>query len=191
MMKEKLAKMEERLVDCLSSQIDMGIDKVDTEEAYKVVDIIKDLAEAKYYCTVTEAMEEGSEEDVRYYRGRSRDSRGRYMYTMTPEMYREHDPKYYRDMDRAQGRMYYTGIANDAVTSPEMMESRYDEARRNYTETKAMHTGNNDMDNQANMKSLEKIANVFNEDITEMIPKMTPSEKTMLKQKLTGIMGRL
>lgn len=29
-------------------------------------------------------------------------------YHMNPEMYKEHDPEWYRDMDRAAGKMYYT-----------------------------------------------------------------------------------
>lgn len=29
-------------------------------------------------------------------------------YHMNPEMYKEHDPEWYRDMDRASGKMYYT-----------------------------------------------------------------------------------
>lgn len=31
------------------------------------------------------------------------------IYRMSPEMYREHDPEWYRDMDRLDGRMYYSG----------------------------------------------------------------------------------
>lgn len=30
-------------------------------------------------------------------------------YRMSPEMYKEHDPEWYRDMDRLDGRMYYSG----------------------------------------------------------------------------------
>lgn len=33
-------------------------------------------------------------------------------YHMTPEMMREHDPEWYRDMDRASGKMYYTDGGN-------------------------------------------------------------------------------
>lgn len=69
--------------------------------------------------------EYGDEEgEKRFYRGqpRSRTS-GRFMrrgdgrrrgyeeppyYHMNPEMYKEHDPEWYRDMDRASGKMYYT-----------------------------------------------------------------------------------
>ena len=34
------------------------IDIADTKELEKTVDMIKDLAETMYYCTITEAMEE-------------------------------------------------------------------------------------------------------------------------------------
>lgn len=33
-------------------------------------------------------------------------------YHMNPEMYKEHDPEWYRDMDRASGKMYYTDGGN-------------------------------------------------------------------------------
>lgn len=69
--------------------------------------------------------EYGEEEgEKRFYSGqpRSRTS-GRFMrrgdgrrrgyeeppyYHMSPEMYKEHDPEWYRDMDRVSGKMYYT-----------------------------------------------------------------------------------
>lgn len=33
-------------------------------------------------------------------------------YHMTPEMMREHDPEYWRDVDRKEGRMYYTPMSD-------------------------------------------------------------------------------
>lgn len=63
--------------------------------------------------------------------------------------------------------------------------SRYDRARRGYEETKEMHKGNTAQDNSENMKGLEELLNVIDGDVKEMLPKMSPSEKTMLKQKFT------
>ena len=40
---------------------------VDTHELGEVIDMIKDLEEAKYYCSITEAMEKASEEEILYY----------------------------------------------------------------------------------------------------------------------------
>lgn len=45
------------LIRSLMSHFNMGLDKVDTDEAGKVVDMIKDLAEAEYYISVVEAMD--------------------------------------------------------------------------------------------------------------------------------------
>lgn len=59
---EKLEQMKECLVGMVESQIYGNIDKVDAQELGAAVDMIKDLAEAIYYCTITEAMEEEGEE---------------------------------------------------------------------------------------------------------------------------------
>lgn len=47
--------------ECLISQIETQIDHiqdVDTQEMGEVIDMIKDLSETIYYCTITKAMEE-------------------------------------------------------------------------------------------------------------------------------------
>lgn len=82
--------------------------------------------------------EYGDEEgEKRFYSGqpRSRTS-GRFMrrgdgrrrgyeeppyYRMTPETMREHDPEWYRDMDRASGKMYYTDGGNSGGQSGNSM----------------------------------------------------------------------
>lgn len=148
---EKLTKMEEKLVDCLSSQLDMGIEKVDTEEAYKVVDIIKDLAEAKYYCSITEAMEESEY-------GEDYDEKGRKFYGGNRMKRRYYSEPYDMQKDR--------------------MESRYDRNRRYFTEAK--------LSGQEDTEKLDKFLETFQEDFLEMIPKLTPQEKTIAKQKFTA-----
>ena len=49
-----------KLVELVEVEVDEHLDTVDACELGEVVDIIKDLAEAIYYCTVTEAMEDKS-----------------------------------------------------------------------------------------------------------------------------------
>lgn len=58
---EKLKQMKECLVGMVEGQIYGNIDKVDAQELGAAVDMIKDLSEALYYCTITEAMEEEGE----------------------------------------------------------------------------------------------------------------------------------
>ena len=59
---EKLKQMKEALVGCVQTQIYGNLEKVDTKELGEAVDMIKDLAEAIYYCTITEAMEKEEKE---------------------------------------------------------------------------------------------------------------------------------
>lgn len=120
--------MIEKLTECAKSEMDKkGIEEIDTEEFGKATDIIKDLAEAMYYRTLTEAMKEseygedydeyGAYDDGRRgYRGQPRDSRGRFRSRRGRRGYEEpwdevfdyNELERMRDMDRPYGRMYYT-----------------------------------------------------------------------------------
>lgn len=119
--------MIEKLSECAKCELDKGIEKIDTEEMGEVAEIIKELTEAEYYATVTKTMEEHDfeneeeimEEGRKSYRGRSRDSMGRFTsrgrgrrgYEMPMMMYDEDwdEMERMRDMDRNSGRMGYSG----------------------------------------------------------------------------------
>ena len=97
-------------------------------------------------------------------------------YHMNPEMYREHTPEYYRDMDRKDGKMYYT--------EPITMESRYDKAKRGYEESKMTHKDNTPEHKQAKMKDLEMYLKELSEDVTQLLADATPEERSMVKNKM-------
>ncbi len=97
-------------------------------------------------------------------------------YHMNPDMYREHTPEYYRDVDRAQGKMYYT--------EPITMESRYDKAKRGYEESKMTHKENTPESKQAKMKDLEMYLKELSEDVTQLLADATPEERSMVKNKM-------
>ena len=52
-----ICELKSDLIRSLTSHFGMGLNQVDTDEAGKVVDMIKDLAEAEYYISVVEAMD--------------------------------------------------------------------------------------------------------------------------------------
>lgn len=119
-------------------------------------------------------------------------------YHMTPEMYREHDPEYYRDMDRNIGRMYYTetgmreNTGNPSRTGMrDGREGRSGMSRRSYMQTKEMHPDNSQESKQMKMKELEKYMGELSGDITEMIAGASNEEKTMLKAKLQTLMQKI
>ena len=135
--------LAKKIADCLKFKVEaMGIDNIEGQELAELglwADIIKDLVCYDKDMRIIKAMDEAEKEDEdddededrKYYRGRRRDSRGRFMsnrgrrrgyeepmyYTMTPDMMKAHDPEYWRDMDRMEGRMYYPGGGSGGVQS--------------------------------------------------------------------------
>ena len=57
---DALKTMKEQLTSCVQGQLG-DISKVNAHELGEAVDMIKDLAEAIYYCTITQSMEKGEE----------------------------------------------------------------------------------------------------------------------------------
>ena len=68
---EKLKSIQECLASAAEAQV-YDLENVDAQELGEVNDIIKDIEETIYYCTVTKAMKEGVENhepEVMYYGG--------------------------------------------------------------------------------------------------------------------------
>ena len=53
---DRLKQMKNMLISCIENQM-THLEEVDTKELGEAIDMIKDLEEAIYYCTVVEAME--------------------------------------------------------------------------------------------------------------------------------------
>lgn len=105
-------------------------------------------------------------------------------YRMNPDMYREHDPEYYRDMDKnTKGVMYYT--------EPITTESRYDKAKRGYEESKMAHKENTPEHKQAKLKDLEMYLKELSEDVTQLIADATPEERAMVKTKMQTLTQKI
>ena len=185
---ENLHEMIEDLTSCTKDAMKNNRSKVGDYPISMVTDMIKDLAEAEYYSTIVKAMHEADEEkeesekymlrqmkedygedwkrhydEYRYADGRfapkGSGSRRGYKEVMYPA-------EYYRDMDLMDKRMY----------TPEM--SRYDKARKMYEESKGK--GNP----QDEMRHLENLLNTFEGELKELLPKMSQSEKNLVKNKI-------
>lgn len=188
--------MIEKLSECAKAELDKETEHIDADEMGKVTDMLKDLAEAMYYRVLTEEMEEDGGrrfyDDYRYkttgrfapkgkgtYVGRHGYEEPPYWH-MTPEMY--------RDMDKSYGRMYFT----EPVTMDSgKTESRYDAAKRHYTETRDMHRENTKEDKEHKMKALDEYIKELAGDITDMIDGMTAEEKALAKSKLSTLVTKM
>ena len=106
---ESLKKMKECLTNKVEAQVYGNLDGVDAKELGEAVDMIKDLAEAIYYCTITESMEKGAEEEKKMgrHQGAMYYSPRRMMQEPWPIEY--YDPRY---RERYMPTMYAQGGNN-------------------------------------------------------------------------------
>lgn len=128
-------------------------------------------------------------------------------YRMTPEMYHKYPAEEYRDMDVTDGRMYYTetkGGYSDGYSDGDRdgytrgysegkhsgvrdsKEGRSGMMRKSYMESKEMGK-----DKAESMKELEKYLNELSADMTEIVSKATPEEKTMLRNKINTLSAKI
>ena len=202
MMKELLtAQVECQLAD---------IHNADYQELGAAVDMIKDLAETIYYCTVTEAMkekeEEGEEAGERYY------SQRKYPRYPKEEWGYEREPMmmYYDGRggnsggnggNTSSGGGGNNGGGNNSSGSNsgssggryysereypfglhDEREGRSPAKRRRYMESKEAHS-----EESARMKELESYMQDLATDIAEMIKDASLSEKQLLQKKISSL----
>lgn len=173
---DRLKHMKESLFNRIDAEIARGLDNVDTKELGEAIDMVKDLSEAMYYCSIVEAMEEREEESKIMEKHYSQ-TMGKYPPYQTNEEYRG-------------GRMYYDGNKNNMYTP--LMEMRdYREGkspitRRNYMESKELKH-----DKTKQMQELDRYVQELTEDILEMIHDATPEEKLSLSQKMTALANKI
>ncbi len=96
------------------------------------------------------------------------------------------DMEYMRDMDKSQGKMYYS-----EPIAPHVSESNYDRAKRHYTETKEMHKANTPDDKEHKMKALDGYIKELGGDITQLIGDMTAEERNLMRTKLSTLVSKL
>lgn len=108
-------------------------------------------------------------------------------YEMSVGDYKTHAPEYWRDVDRANGRLYFTEPLErgEKLHEPKenMHESRYDRAKRMYTETKDMHKAGTAEDKAITLKEGEKMLNVIFDELEEIMQDSSPEMRSMVKTK--------
>ena len=177
---ERLKSMKESLMACAQAQMG-NLQNVDTKELGEAIDMIKDLEEAIYYCTITKAMEE-------------KDKNGGHNQQMM--MY----PVMYYDSSMQGNSSSSGGTSGGGSTSSGSMggnrnypmeirdvrEGRSGVRRRFYMEAKEENHGT-----PAKMKELEEYLKELAEDVTEMIDGASPEEKAILQQKLVSLANKV
>jgi hypothetical protein len=213
---EDLIKMKQKLVDCVQGQISGNLENASAAELGEAVDMIKDLSEAIYYCTITDAMNKEKPYEM--------NKQPTYYYTekMTPMLdytqgsnsnrsypmdygYNRNYPTMYNNggsmssgssVGNTGGSSYYHGgygmPYNMPYEQPMMMPTRDIHEgnspmyRKMYMEGKAQHK-----DKNSQMQELEKYMQELSQDITDMIKDASPEEKQLLQQKISTLSTKI
>lgn len=170
----RLKAMKECLMTCAESQM-MNLQEVDAKELGEVVDMIKDLEEAMYYCSIVKTMEKDEE-------------KGKETHHYYTEKVIYPKDEYERDMDKDRGRMYYTPTSTHYYTESmrDVKEGRSPLQRKMYMESKEKHH-----DKATQLKELEKYMNELCEDMTEMIADASPEERQFFERKLSQLATKI
>ena len=163
---EKLRHMKNTLICAVETQL-CNLDTVNTKELGEAIDMIKDLEEAIYYCTVTEAMNNPAQEEWEMKKG-------------------DHTEKY--------DRMYYGGkrypmmYANpeEEMNGHSVHDGNAYKNRRMYMESKEKH-----QDKAVQLHELEKYMQELSQDITDMIMDASVEEKQYLEKKITALASKI
>lgn len=166
---ERIKHLKENLLCCIEAQM-ANLYEADTEELGEAIDMLKDLEEALYYCTVTEAMEGGG-------------SWGR-DYEFDADKYQHHDDESRKHMMYDNGSRPMSNYSEPMSRSP--YEGRSSGVRRMYMEARDMGK-----DKTAQIKELEHYIQELSTDVVEMIQEAGTEEKQYLEKKLLALASKI
>lgn len=170
---DRLKYMKESLMCAVESQLSC-LDEVDTYELGEVVDMVKDLEEAIYYATITEAMNHPEEAwNSRMYYNEPK-MRGHHMRDYPTKGYRDEYTETDYDDD------YDLGDRHDE------RDGRSYNSRRMYMEAKEMKK-----DKASQLRELERYMQELSQDITEMISDASVEEKSYLEKKISALATKI
>ena len=189
-MNDRIKAMKESLMSVVESQMH-NLAEVDAAELGEVIDMIKDLEEASYYCAVVEAMEDSENKyrDHKYYND----------YYMTPYEDGHMNRMYYTPKNTTMKDSHISSSYSSSPSGSEVSPSWYTEreyphafqdsregrsprSRRMYMEAKETH-----QDKSVQMKELEKYIQELAQDVVEMVEGSSAEEKQYLSKKISAL----
>lgn len=178
----RISAIEDAVLGMLEMQAVRGLENADAEELGKATDILKDLAEAKYYCSVVMAMDGGESmgyNNRRYASGRFAPAGRGTMGYGTGDAAGHPEPQYLRDggvrtKDAQEGPMGYGGAY-----------SRYQQAKMGYAQAKTAE----------NRKGMNDAANEhlreFEESMMDMWQDADQSQRMQMRNALVQFVNDL
>lgn len=216
---KQLKQMKEILTGAVQGQLS-NLGQADYKELGAAVDMIKDLSEAIYYCTITESMKEAKEKEEMMMKmggGQQQQQQQQQPQSMMYFHERVKEPYYERDMDRNQGRMYYNGGGGNSgggssgsnsggsgssggnsgggsrgYSEPTYTNQRDSrEGRSGERRRTYMESKKMNTDKGMHIRELEEYAHELTNDILEMVQDASPEEKQALKKKILELSNKM
>ena len=191
---EQLKNIKHSLVSLVQTQLG-DLKKTDAKELGEVVDMIKDLEEAMYYCSIIEAMEKSQEKN-------DTQPQNNIAYFMEPERYYGDRMMYRGDNNGSNNSSSSSNSSNSRNYTPYMEYAPYmmrDEnwrnskldGRSNYSRRMYMEKKNTNGNNTDSMQELEHYIQDLGDDLTDMVKSSNPEEKQVLSTKLQQLATKI
>lgn len=218
-MHKRLMAMKQNLASAIEAQL-CNLSEVDCEELGQAIDMLKDLEEALYFCTITEAMSgegKGKGNVEIEYEGHKKNGHsqmngndqmyygGSQMYMGSPMMYADgsngssnggSSTSYYGGNDQ----MYYQGRDSQGRYTSGRGSSRSDYSEPMYRDEREGRSPQNrrmymeakgSKDKATQLRELEKYMQELTSDMVEMIQDSSPEEKQYLEKKISALASKI
>ena len=202
---ERLKHLKDCLMCCVEGQM-TNLQEADAEELGAAIDMLKDLEEAMYFSTITEAMtkgegkKHGSEYEFEFNSAKEHHPKEEKMYYSSPMMYADGNSGGGRSYAEGNGgRSYAEGGGNRSYMDNN--ERSYADNNRNYVDPMAgrspmsrrmyMEAKQTQSDKATQLRELEKYMQELTTDIVEMIQDASPEEKSYLEKKMTTLATKI
>lgn len=213
---ERLCEIKDQLVRNIENVIADGLSGVDAHELGAAVDMVKDLSEAIYYCSVTEAMKEVPHQDMMGYNPNRSETTGRYVSGRSSRGYNTRNMGYggsssggssstgsagYHDpgngsMGYPENNMGYPTVymhgENARMGYTEQTPQRYGRAYNDYQVARRHYTATKSQDDK---ESMNKHANEHLSDtmttIREIWDAAEPEQRKRIKNDLSTLVGEM
>lgn len=199
-MRKRLNSMKQSLAGAIEAQL-CNLGEADCEELGQAIDMLKDLEEALYYCTITEAMNANKgygDVEIEYEghkkNGHSRMHESDQMYYSYPMMYNdgEHMDD---DGDWDSSQMYYPRRRDSKgrfmSNYSEPMSERDEREGRSYMNRRMYMEAKGTKDKATQLRELEKYMQELTTDMVEMIQDASPEEKQYLEKKISALATKI
>ena len=214
---ERLKHLKDNLMCSIEAQM-CNLYEADAEELGCAIDMLKDIEEAMYFCTITEAMQgkgkygggneyefefknehhnkshkDMTEEPRMYYPN----TYNRSYYSDYPMMYKD-DSMMYTDGSRMYASNGNNSSSNGNSNSSNGSMSNYSEPMRDSREGRSpqsrrmyMEAKQMHHDKATQLRELEKYMQELTSDMVEMIQDSSPEEKSYLEKKMNTLAAKI